>query len=621
MRDARRRKEGSEAEADEQEEDESTDDEDTEEELEWESMQQHMRLQNIRRTVFPEIDQKAEKVAPHLVSNAASVEYHIAIPTYCRWVPTNQLTRKHHFQNDSSPFILTHTLSFLSRQRIDKQLVTLFVANLKEASNYRVALQGTAWENVQIVTSVLGNRDNRNFIYKHYSEGSYVISIDDDVEGIAWKCREGQKHRECLRPLPAGGPQKLIFDARMRMREKGAFLWGLSTSQNPRHMKTHGISIKNGLVCGYLNGFICRPECPELLRQLADATEDSEFAVRHYAKDGVVLRYQMYCGITSPYVNRGGLQQKFEAKGEQITALERSRHRKEEERLGAAELHKLFPRLIGPPHKRRDKKTMEVYFYSAGNPPGERKMIAPHLRDEDVIEYQEENPKKKGTLSYALYQQYKAATTVGEARWLGSRPIDFAFDTNWGYLMVRKLNIDPKNDECEVLEEDMLSGHASAIARSSADVIHVRLKEMSLGHAGIAMPREMLIRLSQRCQRLSNKGDKEFAAQDGPFAAIPIDVFRMLLHWAETGRLLFESRKTKELYLALRACGAPETARKVRRVGLKIQYARTFAKSTFRSMPSTVQDTRTKRIHDVESKRRRHAGNARVQGKAAMESD
>jgi hypothetical protein len=137
--------------------------------------------------------------------------------------------------------------------------------------------------------------------FKYFPSGTYVVSIDDDVEGIAWKCREGMKHAECLRPLPAGGLERIIFDAHQQMLDNCAFLWGLNTSQNPRHMRTHGLSMKNGLVCGYLNGFICRPECPELLRQLTDATEDSEFAVRHFAKDGVVLRYRMYCGITRPY--------------------------------------------------------------------------------------------------------------------------------------------------------------------------------------------------------------------------------------------------------------------------------------------------------------------------------
>ena len=48
-----------------------------------------------------------------------------------------------------------------------------------------------------------------------------------------------------------------------------------------------------------------------------------------------------YAGITSPYLNRGGLQQKFERSGERITAEQRSVKRKQEERWGAAELHRL----------------------------------------------------------------------------------------------------------------------------------------------------------------------------------------------------------------------------------------------------------------------------------------
>ncbi|CAJ1449573.1 unnamed protein product, partial [Effrenium voratum] len=57
--------------------------------------------------------------------------------------------------------------------------------------------------------------------------------------------------------------ETIIFDAYKQMRDHKAFLWGVSTSQNARHMKTYG----------------------ELFRTLSDATEDSEFAVRHFAKD------------------------------------------------------------------------------------------------------------------------------------------------------------------------------------------------------------------------------------------------------------------------------------------------------------------------------------------------
>jgi hypothetical protein len=361
-------------------------------------------------------------------------------------------------------------------------------------------------------------------------------------------------------------------------------------------MNTHGISIKNGLVCGYLNGFIRRPECPELLRQLADATEDSEFAVRHFAKDGAVLRYQMYAGVTIPYMNRGGLQQKFEARGERITALERSCHRKEEERTGAAALHALFPRFIGPPRKRRDKKTMEVYFYSAGRPPGERKMISPHLRDEDVIEYRQKNPKKKGTTSDALYQKYKVATTVAQAKSLGARPIDFAFDANWGYLTVRRLNTDVKTKECKVLDSAMLSVHATTGICKSDDVIRVRVKEMSKGHVGMAIPREMMSRLSLKCKRLSGRQDHEFMNQDGPLARIPIEVFRRLLHWAETGRLFFEHAKAKDMYLALRACGAYATARKVRRLRSQFPHASARSKGTRPPAPHPMQEPGTKKM-------------------------
>ena len=69
-------------------------------------------------------------------------------------------------------------------------------------ANYSQALQGTDWEHVRIVVSAFGNRENLNFMFKYFPSGTYVVSIDDDMEGIAWKCREGMKHAECLRPLP-----------------------------------------------------------------------------------------------------------------------------------------------------------------------------------------------------------------------------------------------------------------------------------------------------------------------------------------------------------------------------------------------------------------------------------
>ena len=569
-----------------------TDDEDTDEELERYHVEELFRFDNAECDMYANIDLLAAKGAPHIISTAVPVRYHIAIPTHGRWQPSCQLTGKQHLQNEMQPFILTHTLHFLACQGVPTNFVTLFVASTSEMANYSQALQGTDWENVRIVVSAFGNRENRNFIFKYFPSGTYVVSIDDDMEGIAWKCREGMKHAECLRPLPAGGLERIIFDAHQQMLDNCAFLWGLNTSQNPRHMRTHGLSMKNGLVCGYLNGFICRPECPELLRQLTDATEDSEFAVRHFAKDGVVLRYRMYCGITRPYLNRGGLQSKFEATGEQITAKERSSHRKTEERHGAAELHKLFPRLIGPPQRRRDKKTMEVVFYPNGIPPAEaclRNMIAPRYRGQDMIIYKNRNPKKVGSKSYELYEAYKCARTVAEARSRGARGIDFAFDSNWGYLTVTGLDTHPLSRECEVHDRDIPVLHSGVsmpvVANGIGDTVKVRLKEMSGGHGGLAISRVTLVKLAMKCKSLRELHDAKFAATSGPFVSIRTELFRILLYWADAGRLLFARNQDQELYLALKACGAMEAARKVKQVGaLKNQGSTSKAPSKARKV-------------------------------------
>jgi hypothetical protein len=555
---------------DEEDDDEDTDDEDSDDEQR-EILEERLREEERLEALPRNLDKRA-KQAPHLTTSAKRVPYQIVIPTFERWRPVNEVTNKKRFKRCVTPFILMHTLGFLSRQKITRANVTLFVANQKEVWNYRQALKGSEWEGVNIAVSVLGNKNSRNFIYKYFKEGTYVVSIDDDVERISWKFREGITHH-VLGSLPPGSLEKLIFDAYRRMKEKKAFLWGVNTSQNPRHMRSYGVSMKNGLVNGYLNGFICRPQnSAELLRTLTDATEDSEFAVRHYAKDGVVLRYRMYAGITSPYLNRGGLQTKFEKSGESITAEMRSNARKREERWGAMELHKMFPQLVGEPRPRRDKKTMEVVFHSNGYPPGEgikRRMIAPRLHDDDRIRYAP-NPKLVGSYSHKLYSKYCKAKTVAQAKRLGARGIDFAFDSNWGYLIVSQLSLAPhghKSERCSLQEEAQAEKKSKmkAGAGGGSATVKVRVLEMSEGHKGLDVPRHTLAKLASRCPALrSIKEETKWASIDGPFAGVPLEVLRILLSWAERGRLTYMTRHTKAVYKALLKCGNKATARKVK---------------------------------------------------------
>lgn len=559
----------------EDDEEEATDDEDSDDE------ERELFIERLPVDQSPEfiasLDAKA-KDAPHLVCTAKSVPYQLVVPTYGRWQPVGQMTGKKRFKNSLTPFILAHTLGFLSRQQIPKKRVTLFVASQQEEKSYRKALQGSEWADVKIVISVLGNKNSRNFIYRYFPADTYVVSLDDDVEQISWKFRDGITHH-VLRGLPPGCFERIIFEAHRSMREKNAYLWGVNTSQNPRHMRHWGSSIRNGLVNGYLNGFICRPRLSkELLRSFADATEDSEFSVRHFAKDGIVLRYRMYAGVTSPYMNRGGLQTKFEREGERITAEERSTARKAEERCGAMDLHRSFPRLIGVPRPRRDKKTMEVTFFPHGYPPGEgasRKIIDPNFRDDDCIAYNL-NPKVVGSVSHGLYEGYKGATTVGDARRLGARPIDFGFDYNWGYLTVTKLCTRPESAECEVRVSEPATPIASsaptpATGSHASKGIRVRVKEMSLGHKGLELPRRALTPLVSRCPALRSawfdgSANERWAKDDGPFSRLSLSVFRILIHWASVGRLRYARRQTKAVHDALKRLGCMTTARAVKRL-------------------------------------------------------
>ncbi|CAJ1408394.1 unnamed protein product [Effrenium voratum] len=305
-----------------------------------------------------ELDPRAAR-APHLITTAPPVEYEVVVPTYRRWLSTQEVTRKKRFQTSSRPFILEHTLAFLSREGVPKQKVTLFVANEEEEQEYRKAIQESEWAEVRIQVSLPGIRDSRNFIYKFFPAGTYVVSLDDDMEGIQWKIREGSKISACMELLPPGAFIKIIYDAYQRMQDVGGYLWGLSTCQNPHFISLDDVSTRNGLVNGYLHGFICRPDAAhDLLRRLPDAVEDAEFSVRHFAKDRVVLRYRMYAGMTSPYSNGGGLQSKFNARAGDV--------RKTEEWYGAQQLHQLFPTLIAAPSNGDSQRyhATEVRFIS-----------------------------------------------------------------------------------------------------------------------------------------------------------------------------------------------------------------------------------------------------------------
>ena len=79
-----------------------------------------------------------------------------------------------------------------------------------------------------------------------------------------------------------------------------------------------------------------------------------------------------------------------------------------------------------------------------------------HENREQRIEYVDSNPKLKGSKSNLKYDQYKIATTVGQARDQGASTKDLQFDHKKGYLKLLSTEDDAQENELDsgVAEEE-----------------------------------------------------------------------------------------------------------------------------------------------------------------------
>jgi hypothetical protein len=88
------------------------------------------------------------------------MNYVIAIPTYKRYG--------------------IKTLEYLNRQSVPVGLITIFVANESEYKLYYEQWGST----YAIVIGVIGIGPQRNFITSFYPEGTYIVSMDDDIRDL-----------------------------------------------------------------------------------------------------------------------------------------------------------------------------------------------------------------------------------------------------------------------------------------------------------------------------------------------------------------------------------------------------------------------------------------------------
>jgi len=206
--------------------------------------------------------------------------YKVAIPSYKRSEP-----------------LLTKTLPTLIKGKVKSSNIFIFVADKEEKEIYEKAIPKHMYN--KIVIGVPGITKQRIFIKNYFKEGDYVVSIDDDVEGL-FKLK-GEKLAK-IHNIDA-----FFKHAYKMLKREKLFLWGIYPVMNPFFMKgKKKISTSLKFIIGVLHGYIVRKD-----KKLDPSTQirsksDYEQSILFYKKDGGVLRFNDV-GAKTKFLAKGGL--------------------------------------------------------------------------------------------------------------------------------------------------------------------------------------------------------------------------------------------------------------------------------------------------------------------------
>jgi len=215
--------------------------------------------------------------------------YYVAIPSYKR---ENVLVKK--------------TLPTLLNGKIKATHIYIFVANAQEKRIYEKTIPKEMYN--KIVIGKKGIANQRIFIRNYFAEGSYVISIDDDIEAVM-KFVNDKKLKQ-LNDLDT-----FFLKAHKLLKKHNLFIWGIYPVSNPFFMKNGPVISTNlRFLIGGLHGYIVRKDLKLNPSPKAEGKEDYEQSILYYLKDKGVLRFNRIT-IKTRFLAPGGLgveKQRFE---------------------------------------------------------------------------------------------------------------------------------------------------------------------------------------------------------------------------------------------------------------------------------------------------------------------
>jgi hypothetical protein len=206
--------------------------------------------------------------------------------------------------------IVAKTLETLKKGGVPAKCIHIFVANETERSAYADAVHAMPSNNFsvpsnnfsvpyKIIVGVKGITEQRKFITRYFAEGTHIVSMDDDVEKFLRLSRDGQK----LIDFKKGDLDRFIRKAFADIEARNLFIWGVYPMRYAYFMK-HNVTTDLRLILGTAYGYICRHDA-DLVPTVGEK-EDYENTIRHYLKDGGVMRFNDIC-LKTIYHSPGGL--------------------------------------------------------------------------------------------------------------------------------------------------------------------------------------------------------------------------------------------------------------------------------------------------------------------------
>ena len=138
-------------------------------------------------------------------------DYVVAIPSYKRW---DEITQK--------------TLPTLKKGKVNKDKIFVFVANKTEEKQYRDKMDPSTYG--KIVVGKKGLVPQRRYISQYFSEGTRIVSMDDDVKNMIQLTKDDKlKHLANL--------DSFFKKAFQTLEKKKLYLWGVYPVKNNMFMK------------------------------------------------------------------------------------------------------------------------------------------------------------------------------------------------------------------------------------------------------------------------------------------------------------------------------------------------------------------------------------------------